>query len=70
MKKISLNQKSVGEYPYTIKLAHNNCKISYTLQNQQLENFTLKQKNENIQKVSRPTVCLLHKPVKECDYHT
>ena len=39
-------------------------------ENYNLKNISLKQKDEDIQKVSRPTACLLHRPVKECDYHT
>ncbi len=35
-----------------------------------LKKISLKQKDEDIQEVSRPTACLLHKPVKECDYNT
>jgi hypothetical protein len=35
-----------------------------------LKNISLNQKDEDIQEVSRPAACLLHKPVKECDYHT
>ena len=53
LKNISLNKKSVEEYSYTIKLAHNNCKISDKLQNQQLKNFTLNQKGEDMQSVAK-----------------